>query len=606
MTTIVAPETTLDLAVLGVAARCWARAVVKRWHNTCEAILMPLMYFRGFRCVWLALAAAALTLSTSVCAAVGEGKNGIVSSTHPLATEIGVNVLKSGGNAVDAAVAVGLALGVVDGHNSGIGGGAFMLIRRPNGEFIALDGREMAPASASRDMYLRNGKADTSLSQTGAMASGVPGALATYGLAVRTYGKKSMGELIAPSAKIAEDGFPINAVYARKLRAAAENLRKFEASRAVFFHADGRPLAEGDILKQPDLGRSYRTIGRDGVDWFYRGAYAKTVETWMKQNGGTLTAADFRGYIVKRRTPIRSTYRGYTLVGLGPPSSGGVHVAQILNILENFDLRKLDGGGERQHVIAEAMKLAFADRAHWLGDPDFVNVPRGLLDKGYAKAFAARIDLARAIDVGGHGTPPDSDPRFFEKHTTHFSVADAEGNWVACTQTINTAFGSKVIVPGTGILLNNEMDDFSIEPGVPNHFKLVGAEANAIAPGKRPLSSMSPTIVLKDGQPVLALGAAGGPTIITQVVLNLVAILDLGMALDSALAQPRIHQQWKPNEVRIEKALPAEVRAELMRRGHMLSEEGTYGVSHIVGRASDGRGFVGAADPRAGGTAAGW
>ncbi|HEY1111423.1 MAG TPA: gamma-glutamyltransferase, partial [Opitutaceae bacterium] len=443
------------------------------------------MYFRGSGRAVLALAAAMLTLSTGVRAAVGEGKNGIVSSTHPLATEIGVNVLKNGGNAIDAAVAVGLALGVVDGHNSGIGGGAFMLIRRANGEFVALDGREMAPAAASRDMYLRNGKADTSLSQTGAMASGVPGALAAYGLAVRTYGRKTLGELIAPSAKIAEDGFPLNAVYARKLRSTASNLKKFEASRAVFFHADGRPLAEGEVLKQPDLGRSYRAIGREGVDWFYRGAYATAVDAWMRQNGGTLTAEDFRGYVVKRRTPIVSTYRGYTLVGLGPPSSGGVHVAQILNILENFDVGKLDGGGERQHVIAEAMKLAFADRAFWLGDPDFVNVPRGLLDKAYAKAFAARIDLAKATPVDGHGVPPDADPRFFEKHTTHFSVADAEGNWVACTQTINTAFGSKVIVPGTGILLNNEMDDFSIEPGVPNHFKLVGAEANAIAPGKR-------------------------------------------------------------------------------------------------------------------------
>lgn len=554
----------------------------------------------------LVLAAAALALANFAHAAVGEGKNGIVSSTHPLATEIGVNVLKNGGNAIDAAVAVGLALGVVDGHNSGIGGGAFMLIRRANGEFVALDGREMAPASATRDMYIRNGKADTSLSQTGAMASGVPGALATYGLAVRTYGKKTLGELIAPSAKIAEDGFPINGVYARKLRSTSENLKKFEASRAVFFHADGRPLTEGDILKQPDLGRSYRSIGREGVDWFYRGAYASAVEAWMNANGGTLTVADFRRYIVKRRTPIVSTYRGYTLVGLGPPSSGGVHVAQILNILENFDLKKLDGAGERQHVIAEAMKLAFADRAHWLGDPDFVNVPRGLLDKGYAKAFAARIDLAKATAVAGHSTPPDSDPRYFEKHTTHFSVADAEGNWVACTQTINTAFGSKVIVPGTGILLNNEMDDFSIEPGVPNHFKLVGAEANAIAPGKRPLSCMSPTIVLKGGQPVLALGAAGGPTIITQVVLNLVAILDLGQPLDAALAQPRIHQQWMPDEIRIEKALPADIRAELMRRGHVLSEETTYGVSHIVGRSADGTGFIGAADPRAGGLAAGW
>jgi gamma-glutamyltranspeptidase/glutathione hydrolase len=275
-------------------------------------------------------------------------------------------------------------------------------------------------------------------------------------------------------------------------------------------------------------------------------------------------------------------------------------------MLEGFDLAGMKDAGARQHVIAEAMKLAFADRAHWLGDPDFADVPRGLIDQAYAKKLAARIRPDRTIQVAGHGTPPDAHPRFFEKHTTHFSVADAEGNWVACTQTINTAFGSKVIVPGTGILLNNQMDDFSVEPGVPNHFKLVGAEANAIAPGKRPLSSMSPTLVVKDGQPILALGAAGGPTIITQVVLNLVAILDLKMPLDAALAQPRIHQQWVPDELRIEKALPADIRAALVRRGHHLREETNYGVSHIVGRSADGKSFVGAADSRAGGLARGW
>lgn len=554
----------------------------------------------------LLLALAGAGSATAVNAALAEAPNGMVSSTHPLATEIGVKVLKSGGNAVDAAVAVGLALGVVDGHNSGIGGGAFMLIRRANGEFVAFDGREMAPAAATRDMYIRNGKADTKLSQTGALASGVPGALATYEQAVRSYGKRSLAELIEPSAKIAAEGFPINFVYARKLRSTADALRQFPASLALFFDTDGKPLAEGAVLKQADLARSYRAIAKEGIDWFYRGAYAKAVEAWMRENGGIMTARDLANYVVKRRTPITSTYRGYTVVGLGPPSSGGVHVAQILNILENFDLKKLDAGGERQHVIAEAMKLAFADRAHWLGDPDFADVPRGLLDKTYAKGFAARIDRAKATAVAGHSVPPDWEPRFFEKHTTHFSVADAEGNWVACTQTINTAFGSKVIVPGTGILLNNEMDDFSVEPGVPNHFKLVGTEANAVAPGKRPLSCMSPTIVLRDGQPVLALGAAGGPTIITQVVLNLVAILDLGQPLDVALAQPRIHQQWLPDELRIEKAVPAEVRAELARRGHRFSEETNYGVSHIVGRGAGGKGFIGAADPRAGGVAAGW
>lgn len=557
--------------------------------------------------VAIARIAAALSLaSLAARAEVATGARGIVSSTHPLATEAGLNVLKNGGNAIDAAVAVGLTLGVVNGHNSGIGGGAFMLIRRANGEFVALDGREMAPVAASRDMYLRNGRADTTLSQTGALAIAVPGALATYDRALRDSGRKTLAELITPAAKIAEEGFALSAGYARRLKSTAELLRRFESPRAIFFKPDGQPLAEGEVLKQADLARSYRAIAQEGGDWFYRGEYALAVEAWMRANHGVLTVEDFRRYVVKARAPITSTYRGYALVGFGPPSSGGVHVAQIMNILENFDLRALGADGERAHVIAEAMKLAFADRAHWLGDPDFADVPRGLLDRNYAKAFATRIQTGRATHVAGHSMPPDAEPRFFEKHTTHFSVADAEGNWVACTQTINTSFGSKVIVPGTGIFLNNEMDDFSVEPGVPNHFKLIGAEANAIAPGKRPLSCMSPTLVLKNGEPVLALGAAGGPTIITQVVLNLIAILDLGLPLDAALAQPRIHQQWVPDELRIEKSLPAEVRAGLAKRGHALSEETSFGVSHIVGRSADGKSFIGAADPRASGVAKGW
>ncbi len=544
--------------------------------------------------------------SASAWAAAATGSRGMVASVHPLATQIGVEVLKNGGNAIDAAVAVGLALGVVDGHNSGIGGGAFILVRRANGEIVALDGREMAPASASRDMYLRNGKADTALSQTGALASGVPGALAVYDEALRLMGRKKLAELIEPSARIADEGFALSEGYVRRIRSVAESLAKFPASRALLLKPDGTALDAGTVLRQPDLARSYRAIGREGIGWFYRGEYARAVEAWMRAHGGILTAGDFAGYEVKRRQPIVSTYRGHTIVGFGPPSSGGVHVAQILNMLETFDVKALGADGERQHVIAEAMKLAFADRAHWLGDPDFAQVPRGLLEKSYARALAAKIDRRRAIAVAGHGVPPDADPRFFEKHTTHFSVADAEGNWVACTQTVNTAFGSKVIVPGTGIILNNEMDDFSVEPGVPNAFKLIGAEANAIAPKKRPLSSMSPTIVLRDGQPVLALGAAGGPTIITQVLLNLVAILDLGMTVDAAIKQPRIHQQWRPDELRIEQALPASVRAALTARGHTLAEVNSMGVSQIVGRAPDGRGFVGVGDPRVNGSAAGW
>ena len=300
-----------------------------------------------------------------------------------------------------------------------------------------------------------------------------------------------------------------------------------------------------------------------------------------------------------------TTYRGYKIVSFPPPSSGGVHVAQMLNILECFKLKELDEP-TRLHVIAETMKLAFADRAYWLGDPDFAKVPRGLVSKKYAATLAKKIDLTKAGTVPGHGTPHDWEHNVFKKHTTHWSVADAEGNWVACTATINTSYGSKVVIPGTGVVLNNQMDDFSVQPGVPNAFKLIGAEANAVAPGKRPLSSMSPTLVFDGRKPIIALGAAGGPKIITAVLQEIVAMIDLGKTPAEALAAPRIHQQWSPDELFVERSLPDALQSALTQRGHNLKEQGGLGVSQIVARSRDGKSFVGAADPRGGGSAAGW
>jgi gamma-glutamyltranspeptidase / glutathione hydrolase len=546
---------------------------------------------------------ALLTLAAAV-AKEAEASRGMIASGHPAATEAGLRVLRQGGNAIDAAVAVAFTLGVVDGANSGIGGGCLILIRRADGTLVAIDGREKAPRAATPDMFVRHGRADAQLSQTGPLASAVPGALAAYEFAVQHYGKRTLGELALPAAQIAEQGFILDSGYAKTLKSVAGDLRRFASSRAVFFWK-GKPLTRGDILKQADLAATYRSIAAQGSDWFYRGPFAQAVEQWMKQNGGSLTAQDFAGYQVSLREPICSNYRGYTIVGFPPPSSGGIHVAQMLNILEHFNLAGLDET-ERLHLTAEAMKLAFADRACWLGDPDFVEVPRGLTDTNYAAALAGRIDSKRANPVAGHGTPPAWETDVFKKHTTHFSVADEEGNWVACTATINTSFGSKVVIPGTGVVLNDEMDDFSIQPGVRNYFGLIGANANAAAPGKRPLSSMSPTLVLKDGRPVVALGAAGGPKIISQVVLELVALLDLGLSPGEALARPRIHHQWSPDELVIEKALPGRVHAGLSRRGHKLRKLPSIGVSQIVTRSPDGRSFVGAADPRAGGNAAGW
>ena len=544
-----------------------------------------------------------LTFST-VAVSRADDWRGMVASAHPVATEAGLRVLKQGGNAVDAAVAVALTLGVVDSDNSGIGGGCFLLIHRADGSLVALDGRETAPAAATSGMFVRQGKADIRLSQTGALASGVPGALAAYEFAAEHYGKRKLSELLRPAADIAEKGFLLDAAYARNLKRVAAEMGQFASSRAVFFK-NGKPLTKGDLLKQPGLAATYRSIAAGGSEWFYGGPFARAVEEWMKANGGILTMEDFRNYRCSLREPVLSRYRGYAIVGFPPPSSGGVHVAQILNLLEHFKLSAMDETA-RLHVTAEAMKLAFADRAHWLGDPDFVKVPRGLLDRDYAAVLAGRINQDRVTSVATHGTPPKWATDVFQRHTTHFSVADAEGNWVACTATINTSFGSKVVIPGTGVVMNNEMDDFSVQPGVKNYFGLVGDDANAIAPRKRPLSCMSPTLVLQDGRPIIALGAAGGPKIISQVVLELVAMLDLGMSPDQALAQPRIHHQWSPNELMVEKGLPRKWQAGLARCGHKIKRLTSMGVSQIVARDPDGRGFVGAADPRAGGNAKGW
>lgn len=510
-------------------------------------------------------------------------QHGAVATVDPIATDAAIAAMKQGGNAVDGAVAAGLTLGVVNGYNSGIGGGCFMVIRLANGKFVVIDGREMAPAAAKRDMYLNNGKADTRASKVGARASGVPGALAAYELAVRKHGKLPLKWHLENAAKIAEEGFKIPLAYAGRIRATARDLRKFKASAAILLDANGKPRKAGELLKQPDLARTYRAIAKEGIGWFYGGPFAAAAEKWMKANGGIMTAKDLAQYEVKLREPVRVTYRGYEIVSMPPPSSGGVHVGQILNILESFDLKKMEpNSADFIHLVTEAMKLAFADRAHWLGDADFAPVPRGLIDKKYAKELAKRIRMDRATKVAQHGTPPRSTEDLFNKHTTHFSCADSDGNWVACTATVNTSFGSKVVIPGMGVIMNNEMDDFSIAPGVPNAFGLIGAEANAIAPGKRPLSSMSPTIVLRDGKPLLAVGAAGGPTIITQTLLAIIHTIDFGRPVNEALAQARFHHQWQPDSIRIERKVGEKVLAELRRRGHTLKIYNQMGATQAV------------------------
>lgn len=536
-------------------------------------------------------------------------RRGIVATVNPLATQAGLDALRAGGNAVDAAIACALTLGVVDGHNSGIGGGCFLTLRLADGRLITLDGRETAPAGATRDMFLRDGKADSKLSQDGALAVGIPGELAALAYASTNFGRLPLRQLLEAAARVAENGFAIDSHYASCVRATQAELAALPDARAIFLRGLPAVPAKGDILRQPDLADSYRAIAALGPDWFYRGRFAAKAATWMQAHGGVVTAADFARYAVVPREPVRGAYRGFEIVSFPPPSSGGVHVIQILNLLERFDLKAMgDASADFVHTVAEAMKLAFADRSKWLGDPDFTKVPRGLLSKDYAATLAQQIRRDRASVVAGAGTPPHADTDVFarerNRHTTHFSTADAEGNWVACTASLNTSFGSKVVVPGTGILLNNHMDDFSAQPGVPNYFGLVGAEANAIAAGKRPLSSMSPTLVLKDGKPVLSVGAAGGPTIISQTLLAILRTVDFGKPPREALAGARFHHQWKPDELHVEAALGEPVMAELRRRGHTLVVEHSLGAAQVVG-AAPGGGFFGSADPRGEGSAGG-
>ncbi len=518
-----------------------------------------------------------------------------VATVHPLATQAGLDAVAAGGNAVDAAIAAALTLGIVDIHNSGIGGGCFLMIRRADGDVLVIDGRETAPAAATRDMYVRDGAVDPTLSVEGALAVGVPGSLAAFDHAARVAGRLPLRAALRRAATLAEGGFPIGMRLAERFASKQAALRKLPATRAAFLDPDGNAWPEGHVLKQPDLAKTYRAIAREGVGHFYGGAFARKLETWMRANGGVATAKDFADYRIRRREPVRSRYRGHEILGFPPPSSGGVHVAQILTMLERFELASLDEA-TRRHVVAEAMKLAFADRAHWLGDPAFADVPKGLCADGYCESLSAKIRLDAVVDVESHGSPPNADEDLF-KHTTHIATADSAGNWVALTTTINTSFGSKVVIPGTGVVMNNQMDDFSARPGVPNAYGLVGAEANRIAPGKRPLSSMSPTLVLRDGHPVLTLGGAGGPTIISQVVQVLIYVIDLEMDLLAALAAPRIHHQWRPDELRLEDDVSASVRRALERLGHRVAVTDAIGVAQAVGVDRGGR-LVAVREPR--------
>jgi len=527
--------------------------------------------------------------------------HGMVASENALATQVGVDVLKSGGNAVDAAVAVGFTLAVTLPNAGNLGGGGFMLVHDArSGRQVAIDFREMAPAAASRGMYLdAQGSVLPGRSLHTHAAVGVPGTVAGLLHALEHHGSRPRAELMAPAVRFARKGYPVSEQLALALDADAQRLGRWPASRAVFFNGD-KPLRAGDTLRQPDLARSLERISRGGAPAFYDGPIAQAIVAEMARGApaaaGLITLADLKGYRVVEREPVRGDYRGYQIVAMPPPSSGGTHIVQMLNMLSRYPLKDWGANSARTlHALAETMKLAYADRSEHLGDPDFAKVPvKGLTAMAYADELAARIDLDKATPSSA--IRPGRPQAHESDQTTQYTVADAMGNVVSVTYTLNFNFGSGIVAQGTGILLNNEMDDFAAKPGVPNAFGLLGGDANAVQPGKRPLSSMSPTLVLKDGKPWLATGSPGGARIISATLQTLVNMIDFGMNPAEAAATPRIHHQWAPDELRIERGLSADTMALLAQRGHKLVERDAMGRTQTIQITPFG--LAGASDPR--------
>ena len=544
----------------------------------------------------------------------------IVTSVHELASQAGVEMLRSGGNAVDAAVATGFALAVVHPQAGNLGGGGFLLLRSANGKTHFIDFREKAPAAATENMYLDaqgNVIPDSSKdsSVVGYRSVGVPGTVAGLVYAEKQYGKLSLGKVIAPAIKLARDGFPLAYEDTQALKE-DEYLAQFPESKRIF-QRDGNYYRPGELLKQPELARTLERIAKNPDD-FYHGALARELAAAIQQGGGLVTAADLAAYEVKEREPIRGSYRGFDIISAPPPSSGGVALVEILNILEGFDLAKLGNRSAAAiHLEAEAFRRAFYDRAEFMGDPDFAKVPVAqLIDKKYAAAWRDSIDLNHASVSKDLKRPSFSElervaqsrPTAIREpeNTTHYSVVDAEGNAVAVTTTLNDSFGSRVTAAGLGFLLNDEMDDFTVKQGVPNSYGLIQGPANAIGPGKRPLSAMTPTIVLKDGKLFLVLGSPGGPTIITTVANILIGVVDFSLDIQEAVNAPRFHHQWLPDEILVEDRLSPDTMNLLHSKGHKLNVRHFWGDGECIMVDPKTGERLGASDGRNNGKAVGY
>ena len=550
------------------------------------------------------LPALLLMLITATPAFAASGRNGMVAAEHRLAAEAGVRILQRGGNAVDAAVATALAVGVTNPTSCGIGGGGFMLVfEAATKRVYALDYRESAPAAASRDMFIRDGKAVPELSLRGGLAVAVPGEIAGLFAALRRFGSLPFDVVAATAIEYARAGFAIEPHLAASIARQIDSIRQQPALAATFLHADGTPLTAGETLRQPALADTLDQIAHQGPQVFYTGPVAAAIVDSVRAAGGVMAAGDLAAYRPVWRRPLTAEFDGYDFHGMPPPSSGGGVMSTVLNVLRRDDLPALGHNSPTYlHLLSEALQFAFADRAASYGDPEFVRVPmRALLSRSRGRILRHRLSAATTFS-----------PAYYGQHTmgadagtSHLSVVDAAGNAVACTTSINTPFGAMVVAGETGILLNNTMDDFSAQPGVPNAYGLIGSEANAVAPRKRPLSSMTPTIVTRGGQVVAVAGGSGGPFIITGTLQVLLNALVFGQDATSAVAAPRIHDQWMPDYLMVEAGIGANERWALRRLGHHDVDAPSAAAVQLVLRGADGE-LDAAADARKGGAAVGW
>ncbi len=533
-------------------------------------------------------------------------ENGMVVSADSIASKIGLQILKEGGNAIDAAVATGFALAVTFPYAGNIGGGGFMIIHLEDGKNLTIDFREKAPSSAYKDMYLdETGKVKPEMSLEGWSSSGVPGSVAGLIYALDNYGTMPLGKVIRPAINLAENGFRVNRSFAASLNSYKNEFQNFESTEKIFVKKDGSKFEAGDNFIQTDLAETLKRIKEEGRTGFYEGETARLIADQSEKMGGFISLDDLKNYNPVERKPVEGNYKGFEIISMPPPSSGGIALIEALNVFENFDFSEDEwNSGNYVHTMTEILRRVYADRSEYLGDSDFYPVPvEELISKDYAEELAREISSDSALSSSS--IKPGLNNLMESTETTHYSVIDKNKNAVSVTTTINSGYGSKVVVDGAGFLMNNEMDDFSAKPGVPNQFGLVGAEANSIQPGKRMLSSMTPTIVLKNEEPYLILGSPGGSTIITSVLQVFLNVAEFGMDVSEAVNAPRFHHQWLPDQIDFEKfALVKDVKNNLRQMGHNLGDERTLGRVQAI--LIDSEIYFGASDPRGDGMAAGY